>query len=293
MRAFKGVVLISFGVILACNHGEVVWQAEEEDTLAVLELVGEEAYGFPVELLSESGPLPFNFPYELVPFDDTLHQRFFPVRFQRKELRVVGADTLLMFAPDTSCTTQISIRFRGRVEIGCDSVTPLVRDSVYARHFEPGDTVIEKPLHGELFQRFLFRKSGKEWERVGVSGGVEVSSPEVAYAPRLDYLVLKLDEHPDTIWPDTVHYGLRRFYHPDSLLGCAPYVLIEVVGYSSPDTLLPFLWADSLRCDLEPVSFPKGDHWFSFEVVSPQVFVYPGGEYHSLRWAVPVRIRGD
>lgn len=286
------VLPISLGAIIACDQGEGVWQAEEKDTLAVLELISKERHGFPVELLSEPKPLPFNFPYELVPFDDTLNQRFFPRGFQRRDLKLVRADTLLIFAPDTTCTTLIWVKFRGRVEIECDSATPLLRDSIYARHFTHKDTVIEKRLHGELFQWFLLRKRAGRWERVGVSGGVEISSPEVAAAPRLDYLLLKVGEDPDTIWPDTVHYGLRRFYHPDSFLGCPPHLPIEVVGYGSPDTLLPFIWANSLRRQPGPVNFPEGDHWFSFEVVPPRVFVYPGGEYRSLRWAVRLRIGG-
>jgi hypothetical protein len=289
MRVVEAAVVIGAGLILACHKEPVPWQALPEDTLAVVDLISEEEYCFPVQFLFESNPDSFDFPYEWVPFHDTLQLRFFPRAFQRKGLKVIKADTQLFFAPDTSCTALVWLQFRGELEVRCDSVTPKVQDSIYADYFVAKDTVIAKPLHGELFQRFLFRKSAQGWERAGVSGGVEVSSPEVAWAPRLNYLVLKLGERSDTIWPDTAHYGLRRFYQPDSFISASGRWL-EVLGYDPADSLICFLWADSLRYDLKPISLPEGDHWFSFEVVPYRVFVYPDGEHRSLRWVIPVRI---
>lgn len=293
MRVWIGIVVL--GIFIVCKNPEKVWQPTPADSAEVIDSLKTWEEVFKASSMIEREPIPFSFPYERIPFTDTLSQKFFPVSLYRIIEDTVEKDSLV-FNEDTTCTVVLFERFKGRVEIRCESLTPLLDSEpvpIYDSCFIYRDTTLKKPYHSESWYKLLFRYNHSEdaWILEKVLGVREILSPDVSYSPEIDSLTLSYNSFERSISMDDA----ESFIPMDSIISLKPGSEIKILKASIDTPGVLFIGRDSLHYDYsytKGVSFsPKGFHNLLFEVVADSSLIYPDVEYKSILWAIPILIK--
>lgn len=289
MRVWIGVILL--GVLLSCNQPEEPWQPTYADSVEVKDSLDAWRAFLKASSMIEKEPIPFSFPYERIVFSDTLHQKFFPVSLYRV-IEDTTANDSLIFNEDTTCTVILFEGFKGKVRIECESLTPLLEGKpvpIYDSSFIYKDTTIEKVYHSESWQHAFFRYNPEDsaWVLEKISRVMEIVSPDVAYSPEIDWLLLSQNGSEDTLRKD-------GFIPIDSIIGPAK---IEIAQYrtSIDSSGIFFIGEDSIHYDFsqkKDISFSsKGFHHLLFEMVLDSSLIYPDIEYRSILWAIPILVK--
>ncbi len=287
--------MVAIGIFMACKNPEQVWHPTPADSMEVMDSLKIWKEVFRASSIIEKKPIPFDFPYERIPFTDTLHQKFFPVSLYRIIEDTTERDSLV-FNEDTTCIAVLFEGFKGRVEIRCESLTPLLDSEpvpIYDSCFIYKDTTLRKPYHSESWYKLLFRYNHNKdaWILEKVLGVREVSCPDVSYSPEIDSLNLSYNDSEKTISRDDA----ESFTPIDSIISLNPGDEVKILKASIDIPGVFLIGKDSLHYDYSYTKgFPfssKGFHSLSLEVVVDSSLIYPDAEYKSILWALPLYVK--
>ena len=179
----------------------------------------------------------------------------------------------------------------------------------YSTTMAPCSTVIEKPFTGASIEGCVLRKGvDGVWQLWKMAGGGRFYAPGPDDAPYIDHFYLKsANNRVDTVFlrPDTLHYGMQRFYSRDNQLltyNVGDWLVVSNVttnqiqaydyvyfngrryGFRYPTVLGE---SDTVRF----VAEDTGIHRLSTEHIPATVLWEVDGDYNATTWGIPIRIQ--
>jgi hypothetical protein len=184
----------------------------------------------------------------------------------------------------------------------------------YSDVMDSCDTTITKPIHGASIEGCVLKKDSGEWKLWKMAGGGRFYAPGPDDAPYILTTSLKSkDNRLDSMFldsvflrPDTMHYGMQRFYSVDradsQLLTYAvgDWVMVST-PYTNQGDAYDYLyfngrryefgndWSDTLKFD----SLPAGIYRLSIEHIPVTVLWEVDAAtspYNATAWGIPIRI---
>ncbi|HTW92871.1 MAG TPA: hypothetical protein VMH22_14360 [bacterium] len=220
---------------------------------------------------------------------------------------------------ETTCTVTMAETIPGTLRMHAWAKTPYLRDSIiivnpsdtirlpfYDSVMKPCDTVIQKPLNGYSVEGCVLKKEGDTWRLWKLAGGGRFYAPDPNDAPTI-YDVYVRSSRKDSITldtvalrPDTLHYGIQRFYALDSakhqLLTYSPGDWFALLApYTNPGDAIDYFYfnghrhaiTDTVRLD----SLSSGIYRLTVEHLPATVIWEAKGSYNAVVWGIPIRIR--
>jgi hypothetical protein len=261
--------------------------------------------------------------------------RWFPKTFSRSFTADSMIDSVWV-TKDTTIEARLKEVFTGLAVITTDSVTRLrnpdtviggMHFQIFDTFFTPQETTITVEVNATC-DRELFlvsvnngvedKVNRSEWQVKRIKGAGQYYCPDVSNAPYLGSIQLVANTgRRDTFWlrPDTIHWGVQRLYHKDSLLTYAVGESIQVClnpTWSSgrpyfqgqlmfdPPDMAAFLHIGHQRRNLKIVT-PYTTFAFSaadvgmkqiyVEIVRRDPLTERTGDFTSCMWAIPVTVK--
>jgi hypothetical protein len=217
---------------------------------------------------------------------------------------------------ETTCTVTMAETIPGMVRMHAWEKTNYLKDSMiivppadtlrlpfYTDAFYPCDTVIEKPIDGASIEGCVLKKVNGAWQLWKMAGGGRFYAPGPDDAPYIDTFCLKsADNRVDVVHlrPDTLQYGIQRFYVAGSQL--LTYKIGDWVVASNLRTnqgnAYDYLYFNGKRYELgDTVKFAAADtgiHRLSLEHIPATVLWEVDAAtspYNATTWGIPIRIQ--
>ncbi|MBN2466048.1 hypothetical protein JXD38_10560 [candidate division WOR-3 bacterium] len=247
---------------------------------------------------------------------DGLQHVFDTASYALKYTFIAGLDTL---SQETTCTVTLAETIPGKVLMHAWQKTNYLYDSeivisptetlrlpFYTDSMLPCDTVIEKPLNGASIEGCVLKKMDGAWQLWKLAGGGRFYVPGPDDAPYILYLSLKsLDNRVDTVnlRPDTLHYGIQRFYSADTgLLTYSVGDWVQVTGLlTNQGDAWDYVYFNGKRYEYnraagsDTVKFDSvtpGIYRLSLEHIPAPVLWENEGDWNATVWSIPIRIEG-
>jgi hypothetical protein len=214
---------------------------------------------------------------------------------------------------ETTCTVTMAETIPGKAVLHAWEKTQFLRDSViivppaetlrlpfYSDVMTPCDTTITKPISGASVEGCVLKKVNGEWKFWKMAGGGRFYVPGPDDAPYIISFYLKgADNRVDTVYlrPDTLHYGMQRFYSVENQL--LTYAVGDWVTVSNMTTnqiqAYDYLYFNGKRYELkDTVRFAAADtgiRRLSVEHIPATVLWEVDGDYNATAWGIPIRIK--
>lgn len=224
---------------------------------------------------------------------------------------------------DTTVMVRLTEKMTGKIKIYADSFTRYLRDTVIANNTYPvyastftysgGDSIVENDFKATSVRYLHFDKKNGNWQLKKITGGARIFSPsDQDYEPYLGLCTLRTatKSYPVFLRPDTLKYGIQRFYELDSIMNFPisdsntftvrlfPYeaTATNYLGYS-PRIGLIFLHHKGKRYDLRipyatQLSLPFTLGWNSVIIeIVPWERLFTRSGYNSFMWSLPIKIK--
>ncbi|MGQ9707366.1 MAG: hypothetical protein ACUVUR_00625 [bacterium] len=237
-------------------------------------------------------------------------QHFFFAESSKWDYRFVAtADSALQ---ETTATVTAVETIPGILRLHAARYTRFLQDSIiitpsetirlkfYDTLFTDTSMVVEKPLLGVVTSGCVLRKENGEWRFWKLAGAQRFYAPNPEDAPYLAAVYMTNGSRVDTfsLRPDTLHYGVQRFYdYPDGLL-----------SYNAGDSL----WVTALLTavlDASNFIFFQGNRYrlatankmvlnqtgvqrLYIEQIPYAVLYDAGGELNATVWGIPINVKG-
>jgi hypothetical protein len=247
---------------------------------------------------------------------NALQHVFDTASYELKYTFIAGLDTLKQ---ETTCTVTLAETIPGKVLMHAWEKTNYLYDSVivvppaetlrrpfYSDTFAPCDTVFEKPLIGASIEGCVLKKTGGTWQLWKMAGGGRFYVPGPDDAPYILRFFLKsANNRVDTVnlRPDTLHYGIQRFYSLDSgLLTYSVGDWVQAAGLlTNQGDAYDYLFFNGRRYEYNKAagsdtvkfdSLAPGIYRLSLEHIPAPVLWENEGEFNATVWSIPIRIKG-
>jgi hypothetical protein len=250
---------------------------------------------------------------------DSLEHVLDTATYGLKYTLIAGLDTL---SQETTCTVTMAETLPGTLVMHAWEKTDSLRESLiivppaetlrlpfYSEVMSPCDTTITKRIDGASIEGCVLKKENGEWKLWKLAGGGRYYAPGPADAPYIFYCYLKsANSRVDTVnfRPDTVHYGIQRFYSKDSAdnqlltYSVGDWVTVTNVQTNMYDSY-DYLYFNGKRYEFGPggvsdtVRFdsvsPGHIYRLSLEHIPATVLWEVQGEYNATAWGIPIRIQ--
>lgn len=327
-RLFRAAVL-GLGLFLAAVYfgcgrmpPEPWWEPTAEDTAGIAEAVQAQAAVFTTSfdemtMLSMNTVMPGSTeqrleaeirenPYKLRFQCDSFQHVFFADSYELKHRFVATLDTL---RAETTATVTIGETIPGVIRmhayaytryVAVDTFTPSPGETLFLTRYDTlfTDTsmYVEKPLSASTVDGCVLRKESGEWVLWKYGGGSRLYAPTYEDAPYIPDMVLT---GPDTalqinLRPDTLNYGIQRFYLPEQLPTFSIGDTVAITSYRT--TVLDarnYSYLDEDRhefsaSDRVPV-VNAGIQRLYFVSIPIEVFYEYTGDYVATAWGISIR----
>lgn len=228
---------------------------------------------------------------------------------------------------ETTCTVTMAETIPGKLLMHAWEKTQYLRDSViivppaetirlplYSTTMMPCDTVIEKPLHGSSVEGCVLKKVDGTWQLWKIAGGGRFYAPDPNLAPTIFYAYLRSSRKDslttDTVAlrPDTLHYGIQRFYSLDTadhqLLTYSPGDwFIMYAPTTNPGDAGDYLYFNGRRYGFNYALSPAATDTIKLDALTPGIYRVSvehipatvlweaQGKYTATVWGIPIRIQ--
>ncbi len=237
-------------------------------------------------------------------------QHFFDAELSKWNYRFwAKADTLLK---ETTATVTVVETIPGLLRLHAIKYTRFLKDSIiitpsetirlkfYDTLFTDTSMVIEKPLLGVVTGGCVLRKENGEWRFWKLAGGQRFYAPNPEDAPYFITVYMTNGIRSDTflLRPDTLHYGIQRFYeYPDGLLSYGVGDSLWVTGLLTAATEASnFIFFGGNRYRLAAANRIKftqpGVQRLYVEQIPYGVLYDAGGELNATVWGIPINVKG-
>jgi len=247
---------------------------------------------------------------------DGLQHVFDTSQYELKYTFIAGLDTLNQ---ETTCTVTLGETIPGTVRMHAWQKTNYLYDSIivvppaetlrlpfYSETWYPCDTVFEKTLSGASIEGCVLKKTDGAWQLWKLAGGGRFYVPGPEDAPYILRFALKSgDNRVDTVnlRPDTLHYGIQRFYSVDGeLLTYSVGDWIQVTSLlTNQGDAYDYLYFNGKRYEYNRTagsdtvkfeSLTPGIYCLSLEHIPAPVLWENEGEFNATVWSIPIRIQG-
>ncbi len=242
---------------------------------------------------------------------DGLQHALDTTAYELKYTFIAGLDTLKQ---ETTCTVTLAETIPGKVLMHAWKKTNYLYDSViivppaetlrlpfYSDTFASCDTVIEKKLSGASIEGCVLKKTDGVWQLWKMAGGGRFYVPGPEDAPYILRFFLKSrDNRVDTVnlRPDTLHYGIQRFFSLDSgLLTYSVGDWVQVTNLlTNQGDAYDYVYFNDRRYELRDTvkfdSVSPGVYRLSLEHIPAPVLWENEGDFNATAWGIPIRIKG-
>jgi hypothetical protein len=216
---------------------------------------------------------------------------------------------------ETTCTVTLAETIPGTLYMHAWRMTDSLRESIiivppnetlrlplYDTVATDCDTVITKPIAGASVDGCVLKKTGGQWELWKVGGGSRFYAPGPDDAPYIVSFYLASRDRVDTVFlrPDTLHYGIQRFYTfatGGQLLTFDTTDFVKVSKVTTvPGDFGNYVYLDNHRVELsDTIRFSAADtglHRLYLEQVPAAMLWEVKGKYVATVWGVPIRVVG-
>ncbi len=232
------------------------------------------------------------------------------------------ASVLDTLGTETTCTVTYAETIPGEFLMYAFRMTDSLRESLffpnpgetlrlpyYDSLLKPCSVVIKKPLEAVTTGGCVFKKKSGSWELWKLSGGTRFYAPNPDDAPYFARCVLAGGGRLDTVLlrPDTLHYGIQRFYpYADTPTG-------GIYSYTQRDTIrlanllstlgtdgAEYVYFNGQRYDMQGprarqqiilADVAPGLYKLYVEEIPPAVLWEVKGKYSATVWSIPVRVK--
>ena len=226
---------------------------------------------------------------------------------------VAQLDTL---KTETTCTVTMAETIPGTLRlhawektdsVGVDTIEVSVGESLFMTRYSDTmtlcDTFIDKPINGASIDGCVLKKVDGVWQLWKIGGGGRFYAPGPDKAPYIVSFFLNSSTRVDTVTlrPDTLHYGIQRFFSVDTAdhelltfaLGDWVAVTNLVTDQGQAYDYLYFngqryAFRDTVRFD---TLTPGKIYRLYLEHIPPTVLWEVVGDYNATVWGVPIRIQ--
>jgi hypothetical protein len=173
----------------------------------------------------------------------------------------------------------------------------------YSDTMTPRNETLSKTMSATTASGVVLKKDNGQWSLWKISGGNRFYAPNPDDAPYFFYIYLTGGGRTDTITlrPDTLHYGMQRFYPLEDTTGegVLTYTRLDTLKVSkiSTNNAYPILYLhfrgqryefDNARIPLDAV--PPGLYRLYVEHIPIQVMWETKGSYSGTVWGIPIRV---
>jgi len=226
---------------------------------------------------------------------------------------IAGLDTLKQ---ETTCTVTMAETIPGMLRMHAWKMTDSLRESLivvppaetlrlpfYASEMTDCDTVIEKPIAGASTDGCVLKKVNGTWVLWKMAGGGRFYSPGPEDAPYILQFYLVSSNRTDTVVlrPDTLHYGVQRFFSVDPAdnqlltFSAGDWVKASNLVTNLGDAY-DYLYFNGRRYELKDTvkfdSVSPGIYRLSLEHIPAPVLWEVKGKYVATVWGLPIRVVG-
>ena len=238
---------------------------------------------------------------------DQMQHLFFTDSFDLEYTFIAGLDSTWA---ETTCAVTLTETIPGKLRLHAYSYTRYLFDSlifvppnetlrlpVYDTLFTDTSMIVEKELAGASIDGCVLRQTGGQWELWKTAGGGRFYAPGPDDAPYIMWVCLASGSREDTVWlrPDTLHYGIQRFFPLDALLTYAVGDSLRVSGFLTNVTdAATYVYLDHVRHETEfgwvPLT-PPGRRRLFVEVMPIEVLWEMTGDYNATVWGIPIDVK--
>jgi hypothetical protein len=261
---------------------------------------------------------------------DSLEHVFYTDSFEMEYTFIAGLnlDSFMRVSPsgkettwvppnsETTCTITFAETIPGMLRMHAWGMTDSLRESLiivppaetlrlpfYADTMTHRDTVIEKAIAGASTDGCVLRKVNGEWVLWKMAGGGRFYAPGPEDAPYIVNFYLKSKDRVDTVnlRPDTLHYGIQRFFSVDTadhqLLTFSAGDSVKVTNLlTNLGDAYDYLYFNGRRYEFKDTvkfdSVSPGIYRLSLEHIPAPVLWEVKGKYTATVWGVPIRVAG-
>lgn len=244
---------------------------------------------------------------------DKLEHVLYTDSYDLKYTFIAGLDSLKQ---ETTCTVNLAETIPGMLRMHAWEMTDSLRESLiivppaetlrlpyYASAMTPRDTVIEKVITGASTDGCVLKKVNGEWVLWKMAGGGRFYAPGPADAPYILQYFLVSTNRTDTVTlrPDTLHYGIQRFFSVDPAehqlltFSVGDWVKVSNLTTNMGDAQ-DYLYFNGRRYEFRDTvkfdSVTPGLYRLSLEHIPAPVLWEVQGGYNATVWGVPIRVVG-
>ncbi|MEO0004443.1 MAG: hypothetical protein ABIK47_05790 [candidate division WOR-3 bacterium] len=244
---------------------------------------------------------------------DSMQQLFFTdsAGYKWSYKFIATADSALQ---ETTATVSVVETIPGVLRLHAIKYTRFVKESIIVTPsetirlmfhdtvFTDTSMVVEKPILGVVYNGCVFRKESGEWRLWKMAGGQRFYAPNPEDAPYFAAAYLTTGAKSDTYYlrPDTLHFGVQRFYdYPDGLLSYNLSDSLAVTGlliYSTDLDKFNLVSFGGRRFRLltaNRIGFTQdGVQRLYIERIPFAVIYEAGGELNATIWGIPINVKG-
>jgi hypothetical protein len=244
---------------------------------------------------------------------DSLEHVFYADSYDLEYTFIAGLDTLKQ---ETTCTVTMAETIPGMLRMHAWEMTDSLRESLivvppaetlrlpyYASVMTPRDTVIEKRIAGASIDGCVLKKVNGTWVLWKMAGGGRFYAPGPEDAPYILQYYLVSANRTDTVTlrPDTLRYGIQRFFSVDpadnQLLTFTKDDWVKVSNLvTNLGDAYDYLYFNGQRYEFRDTvkfaSVDTGIYRLSLEHIPAPVLWEVKGKYVATVWGVPIRVVG-
>lgn len=218
---------------------------------------------------------------------------------------------------ETTCTVTFAETIPGMLRMHASEMTDSLRESLffpspgetlrlpfYASVMDSVNTFIEKPIAGASTDGCVLKKVNGEWVLSKMAGGGRFYAPGPEEAPQIYSYRLVSANRTDTVTlrPDTLHYGIQRFFSVDPAdnqlltFSAGDSVKVSNLATNMGDAF-DYLYFNGRRYEFRDAvkfdsSVSPGIYRLSLEHIPAPVLWEVKGKYTATAWGVPIRVIG-
>jgi len=241
---------------------------------------------------------------------DQIQHVFYTDSYDLEYTFIAGLDSL---ENETTCTVTMAETIPGMLRMHAWEKTDSLRESLiivppsdtlrlpyYDSVLTLCDTVIEKAITGASIDGCVLKKKDGVWQLWKMAGGGRFYAPGPDDAPYiLRFFLNSVNNRVDTVnlRPDTLHYGIQRFFNlDDQLLTYTTSDWVKVAGLlTNQGDAYDFLYFNGQRYEFgDTVKFEglaPGVYRLSLEHIPVQVLWEIDGDYSATVWGIPIRVQ--
>lgn len=222
---------------------------------------------------------------------------------------IARADTAIQ---ETTATVTVVETIPGVLRLHAIKYTRFVKESIivtpsetirlmyYDTVFTDTSLVVEKPLFGVVTGGCVLRKEKGEWRFWKLAGGERFYAPNPEDAPYFITVYMTNGVRSDTfqLRPDTLHYGIQRFYnYPDGLLsyplGDSLWVTALLTAATEASNFIFFGGNRYRLAAANRIKFTEAGVQRLYVEQIPYVVLFDaGGELNATVWGIPIYVKG-